>query len=303
MKEIFLGDYIRQKRIERGLSQQELCEGICDHGTLSRLENGRQTPSRNRIIALLQRLGLPDDRYFALLSREEEKIAGLQEKILSCNVHQEQEQGLKLLEELENLADHDDQATQQFILRSKVLLGNYSFEEQMDMLVRAIRMTVPQFELDKLEQFVYCFDEVKVINQIANAYSKAGQRKKAIGLYDRLLRYVQTHNLGITRSGGLIPLISHNYACELCVDKRYEDAIEIAEQGKQVCIDCGHYQFLPGLLYVKAECCHCVGDDEKSKDLYLQAYYIYRAINDTENLKRLLSDAKAQLGIDLLTSK
>ena len=44
MKEVFLGDYIRQKRIERGLSQQELCEGICDHGTLSRLENGRQTP-------------------------------------------------------------------------------------------------------------------------------------------------------------------------------------------------------------------------------------------------------------------
>lgn len=303
MKEVFLGDYIRQKRIELGLSQQELCAGICDHGTLSRLENGRQTPSRNRITALLQRLGLPDDRYFALLSREEEKIAALQEEILSCNVRGEREQGLKLLTQLQQLADEDDQPTQQFILRSKVILGDYGFEEQLEMLMRAIRATVPQFELDKLEQFVYCFDEVKVINQIACTYSKAGQRKKAIGLYDRLLRYVQARNLQITRSGGLVPLISHNYACELCVDKRYEDAIEIAEQGKQVCIDCGHYQFLPGLLHVKAECYHYLGNDKKSKDLYLQAYYIYRAIGNTKNLDILLSDVKKQLGLDLLTSK
>ncbi len=299
MNEVFLGDYIRQKRIELGLSQQELCEGICDHGTLSRLENGRQTPSRNRIAALLQRLGLPDDRYFALLSREEEKIAALQEEILSCNVRGEQEQGLRLLTELAKLADPDDQATQQFILRSEVLLGDYGFEEQLEMLMRAIRMTVPQFELDKLEQFVYCFDEVKVINQIACAYSKAGQRKKAIGLYDRLLRYVQARNLQIMRSGGLVPLIAHNYARELGLDKRYDDAIEIAEQGKQACIKSGHYLLLPGLLHIEAECYHYLGNNEKSKNLYLQAYYIYLAVDNKKDLAILLSDAGEQLGINL----
>lgn len=296
MKEVFLGDYIRQKRIELGLSQQELCEGICDHGTLSRLENGRQTPSRNRITALLQRLGLPDDRYFALLSREEEKIAALQEEILSCNVRGEREQGLRLLEELEMLADPDDQPTQQFILRSKVILGDYGFEEQMEMLMKAIRLTVPQFELDKLEQFIYCFDEIKVINQIACAYSKAGQRKKAIGLYDRLLRYVQTCNRGITRSGGLVPLIAHNYARELGLDKRYEDAIEIAEQGRQSCIKSGHYLLLPGLLHTEAECYHYLGNNDNSKNLYLQAYHIYSAVGNKEDLAILLSDVRKQLG-------
>ena len=50
---------MKQRRLELGLTQEELCEGICEPITISRMENGRQTPSRNRINALLQRLGLP----------------------------------------------------------------------------------------------------------------------------------------------------------------------------------------------------------------------------------------------------
>ena len=68
MREVFLGEYMKQRRLELGLTQEELCEGICEPITISRMENGRQTPSRNRINALLQRLGLPDDRYFATTS-------------------------------------------------------------------------------------------------------------------------------------------------------------------------------------------------------------------------------------------
>ena len=56
MQNFFLGDYIKQKRLDLGLTQEQLCDGICEPMTLSRLENGKQTPSRNRINALLQRL-------------------------------------------------------------------------------------------------------------------------------------------------------------------------------------------------------------------------------------------------------
>jgi transcriptional regulator with XRE-family HTH domain len=86
MQEVFLGEYIKQRRLELGLTQEELCDGICEPMTISRVENGRQTPSRNRINAILQRLGLPDDRYFALLSKNEMEIAALQREIVSCRV-------------------------------------------------------------------------------------------------------------------------------------------------------------------------------------------------------------------------
>ena len=71
MQNYKLGEYIRQRRLDLGLTQEQVCAGICESVTLSRFENGKQTPSRNRINAILQRLGLPDDRYYALVTPEE----------------------------------------------------------------------------------------------------------------------------------------------------------------------------------------------------------------------------------------
>lgn len=45
MKNVFLGEYIKQRRLDLGLTQEQLCDGICEPVTLSRLENGKQTPA------------------------------------------------------------------------------------------------------------------------------------------------------------------------------------------------------------------------------------------------------------------
>ena len=38
------------------MTQEELCEGICDVVTLSRIENGRNTPSRANFELLMERM-------------------------------------------------------------------------------------------------------------------------------------------------------------------------------------------------------------------------------------------------------
>mgnify|MGYP005965513103 CR=1 FL=1 len=104
MKNVFLGEYVKQRRLDLGLTQEQLCYGICEPMTLSRLENGKQTPSRNRINALLQRLGLPDDRYFALLSKNELEMEALQKEIVACNVTEKVPEGFEKLAQFEKLA-------------------------------------------------------------------------------------------------------------------------------------------------------------------------------------------------------
>ena len=149
MKNVFLGEYVKQRRLDLGLTQEQLCDGICEPMTLSRLENGKQTPSRNRINALLQRLGLPDDRYFALLSKNELEMEALKKEIVACNVTEKVPEGFEKLAQFEKLADPDDQIAQQFALRSRVLLGRldgrYTPLEQIDLLMQAIQLTVPRF--------------------------------------------------------------------------------------------------------------------------------------------------------------
>lgn len=242
MKNVFLGEYIKQRRLDLGLTQEQLCDGICEPMTLSRLENGKQTPSRNRINALLQRLGLPDDRYFALLSKNELEMEALQKEIVACNANHRVEEGFETLKKFEQIADHDDQIAQQFILRSKVLLGRldqrYTPQEQIDLLMQAIRLTVPRFNLDEIERFFYSTDEIKIINQIGIAYSDDGQNKKAADIYYQLLKYVRKHFEETITSVGILPMVYFNYARVLDLCGRYEDSAECAEEGRKACLRC-----------------------------------------------------------------
>lgn len=73
---------------------------------------------------------------------------------------------------------------QQFIIRSRLLLeqldNRYTPQEEIEILTQAIRLTVPDFNTEEIEKKLYTRDEIKIINQIANAYSCAGNQKKRL---------------------------------------------------------------------------------------------------------------------------
>lgn len=302
VKNFFLGEYIKQRRLDLGLTQEQLCEGICEPMTLSRLENGRQTPGRNRINAILQRLGLPDDRYFALLSKHELEMEALQKEIVACNVTQRVEEGFQKIAQLEEIANPGDMIAKRFVLRSRVLLGRldqrYTPQEQIDLLMQAIRMTVPRFTLDKIESFLYSVEEIKIINHIAISYSDNGQNEKAADIYDQLLRYVQTHFQEIITSVACLSLVFFNYARVLDLCGRYEEGAQRAKEGREVCIKYGHYQFLPDCLAIEAECQYFMGNREKSAELYHQAYYLCKVTNYQIGLELVKKEAKKYLNIE-----
>ena len=83
---IYIGAFIKQRRKELKLTQEQVCSGICDPVTLSRIENGKQTPSKSVISALLQRLGMPEARYYVLESKNELEIEALKKDIIACGV-------------------------------------------------------------------------------------------------------------------------------------------------------------------------------------------------------------------------
>ena len=313
MREIFLGEVIRQRRQELGLTQEEVCEGICEPMTISRFENGRQTPSRNRVRALLQRLGLPDDRFYGLLSAKELEISRLEKEIVSCNVRFERAEGeekkaaraeaLSKLQALEQVIDGDDTLSQQLILRSRYLLGTeqgrYNFETGMDLLLEAMRLTKPRFDLRQIEKGLYTEQEVKLLNNMALCYSRAGKHVEALDILRQLLRYLQTEWEKIPPHRAHIPLVAYNYARELVLVKRFQEAIEIAEYGREMSVKYGNYLQLPGFLAFLAESYYNQGKLDESIELYRQSYYLYKAICDDANCRIVQEDAKHFLNLDL----
>lgn len=313
MEEVIFGEFIKQRRKKLGLTQLQVCEGICEPITLSRLEHGRHITSDLRISALLGRLGLPDNRHLTVLSKREMEINNLQKAIQDEEVRfrragsserpDVRERALKKLDSLERVAKKDNNLIQQYILGARVTFGKpdgpYSPDERMDMLMRAIRLTVPRFDVENIGQFRYSMEETKLINQLADAYSAAGNRKMATKIYKQLLAYVEHEDKGLPRFAGHFCLIAHNYAINLCLEKRYKESTAVATRGKQACVDHGHYQLLPGFLAILAECYFFEGDHEKSRKLYCQAYCIYEAIGDVDNCLIMKQEAKDRLDLEI----
>ena len=314
MREIFIGETIHQKRQDLGLTQEELCMGLCDPSTLSRIENRKQTPSRNVANALLQRLGLPHDRYYALdifLTASEAEADALRAKIESCITRFQQSLGeerrqarleaLEHLARLEAAAEASDNIARQYILAARAALGGedgpYGFEERLDMLLEAIRLTVPRFDPEALDGRLYGIDEAGIISQIAETYSNAGQHEKAAGIFNQLLTYMQSHYQDVTHPSRYVSPAALSCARELYLAGRCEDALKTAELGYKACLDYGFCQALPGLLAIMAECRHAMGEDEQSKALFCQAYYLYKETGNAKGLADVEEEAAKRLGL------
>lgn len=302
MNVYFLGEYIKKQREKLGLTQEQVCEGICEQVTLSRLENGRQTPSRTRVNALLQRLGLPEDRYYMILTKNELEIEALKKEIIACNALDRAEEGFSKVEQLEKLVNMEDNLERQFILRSKALLGyldgRYTKEEKLKMLIQAIGLTIPDFDLERIGTHLYTVDEMKIINQIAGVYSDIGQNKKAADIYYQLLKYVQKHQQETVISSGMLPMILGNYARTLDLCGYYKDAVDYAQRGIEACVRYGHYQMLYACLAIQAESYHFMEQDEKSAEAYHEAYYLCKVIGRKESMLAIQEEAKNYIGLE-----
>lgn len=310
MQELFIGETIRLGRRKSGQTQEQLCDGLCDPATLSRIETGKQAPSRTLVSALLQRLDLPHDRYYAFLSANEAEAEALRTKIdrytarfyqsLGKEKQQARLEALKHLTRLEAVTEPGDNISGQYIAAMRAVLGRedgaYSFEVKLDMLLEAIRMTVPRFDPETLERRLYSINETKIISQIAEAYSEAGEHEKAAGIFNQLLTYVREHSQDVTHPSRHLSPAALNYSRELCLAGRYEEALDAAELGRKTCLDYGYCQSLPGLLAVIAECRCVMGEYEQGRELYCQAYYLFKETGNASGLASVEEAARKRLG-------
>ncbi len=296
MKELLVGEIIKRKREEIGLSQWELCEGICDPVTLSRLENGRQSPSRNNVIALLERLGLPDDRYYALLTQSENDYEGeikeIKAKIIELNK-------IKVKENyrIEDIEIRISEIKKRFPVKDKISIQTVmmleadlkkaanliGYEEYKLLMLKALKMTVPNFTIDKLLKYRYTSDEIRILCVIASTNQYLGKIDLTLNMYEDLYNYMKKNAFRLSGYPKMMSLVLHNYCINLMKSDRFEQAIKIAEEGRCLAVSRGIYQQLPGFLSILADAFYAAGKIDDSRECYLQAHYLYKAFEDRRN--------------------
>lgn len=307
MKSIIIGELIRKHRIDMGLNQSDLCEGICQQSSLSRIETGEECPNQGMLVALLQRMGISGTQYYAEMTQRDYEVQEWKEKIMNYSLRGETEKTIQLIHELEKRPElQDDNLFRQFLLRYKVAVGHqigtetnpYTSQEALDTLFQAIQCTIPNFQTDFIEQYLLCFQEAKIIVDIAMVYESMGKRNQALDIDRQLFEYVKNHYREIEDFVPVIPRLTYQYSILLQAEKRYEEAFDIAEYGRHYSVRLGRSAFLSNLLAIQGICDLRLGREE-GKGKLKQAYYFMQALRQIEKMQELYDWAQENFQIDL----
>lgn len=306
-----LGDIIRMTRKSLSITQEQLSEDICSVETLSRIETGKQNPSRDVYELLMERMGRVRNRAYSILSVSDfkvlEKMQLFEEAILSYDYHRAE----YILEEIMKKPGNTN-LDKQFMIRAKSLIdyrmGRISTDEFLEELIKAIRITIPKFGDISLVNWPLTYNETNIILNISTAYAEKQDYQKGINIleeaYSAIKKSYMDEEFRITMQVIILNNLSKWYG--LLGD--HQKAIDVSIEGLKLCKEYKISSVLPNLLYSYAWNMEQLIDkgvlSKENKreciNLLKQAYYISCAVQYPYGEQFLKNHLKVQYNINLL---
>jgi transcriptional regulator with XRE-family HTH domain len=282
-----IGAFIKQERLERGITQDRLCMGLCDVSTLSRIERGVMTPASFLRHALLERLG-----YYSNIERsvfwEESNIEFVERKkaLTMATLHRDIPEMKRLISEYEQKKEFLSGIGLQALKTSMVILDMYEmdyngkdfdFDANLKVLVDSIKITIPGFNEDKISEYLLTSEEIRCINAMSNVYLRKQDSDSALrillALKDNLDRlYVNKYEISWYYPSILINIIwQYNELGNL------DEAIALCEVGREFCIKYNEYSKIAPLLFLYGDCLVKSKKMEEAKFVLLNSYHVFCA--------------------------
>ena len=288
-REIYLDrEIIQRNRKAKGMTQEELSDGICAQETLARIEQGRKAHNRN-FIRLAERLSWTKKKLtneigvwdYSVLEKKHE-IDWLMSR------YQYKEAKEKLLE----FPCPDTVEGRQFYLyklaATEMELGEKRPEEALKLYEKALAMTLQVESIEKIREYVLTRQEVVILNGIAISYAKMGKRDVSIEIYQKILRgYDESKIRKQFKAYGLL-MILDNYSVYLEEMDFFDESLRQCQKEMELEFACRRGGELAGILMNIA----CVYERQKmkledQKRLYWKAYYISELMGNAELKKTI----------------
>ena len=153
-KEVYcFSEVIRRRRIMLGLSQEQLCDGICSLKTMRRLEKGQTRTQPYIVHRMLKRVGLTGEYQSMRLIGVNRKSWKLTEELEHYSDERKREQAEELLAQLKEKISAEHPINRQYILRQETILANQKQtlapEEYIRRMIEALECTMPLQGVDR----------------------------------------------------------------------------------------------------------------------------------------------------------
>ena len=248
-----IGTIIKRRRIELGLSQEDLSDGICAVTTLSRIESCERMPTQNHLELLLQRIGYSEMMLQSYVTESEFLAHELKFKIRQSYMEKDVTTARKLLQQFEAIVTKPSPIEKQFVLLHRVLLypDRYSLKESLQELEWAICLTCTRYKQGRFP-FLLSYDEIVLLNNIAITYAECSRGKEAVNILYSIADYYDSHMVNAEEALRTEPMTLYNLSKYLGLENRYNECIAVCERGIRLAQTTGRCQCFAQTLYNKA---------------------------------------------------
>ncbi|WP_312452583.1 helix-turn-helix domain-containing protein [Exiguobacterium sp.] len=277
---VSIGYEIKRLRKEKKITQAELCEGICSQAEISKVENGKNSPTIDLLQQVAKRLKVPLSMLFQdhlrsdVFQSYDEQLADL----LRTNQYVD---ALKLSEHVLSTTEYEQVRNlaryYQVIVQERS--GQIHYLKAVQSLERLLNKEQLWFESATLY--------LRIQMGMANLYVEHGDFELADDLFQNLIQAkYETIELKKVRIK-----ILYNYGQQLLLQKKYLAGLKITEQGIQESLQLedghflGHFYFQRG--YFKQQLNGDLSDIQRD---FTMAYSLFCAFDMPIHEKRLLEE-------------
>ncbi|MGN0431760.1 MAG: helix-turn-helix domain-containing protein [Lachnospiraceae bacterium] len=294
-----VGRKIKEERIRKKISQEELCYGLCSVSTLSRIENDTQKPTLKIEEALLEKLGCSTENLVFYASEEEIEKHNLETELTVLTMHR-QPLGDKLAEYKRLIENKNgSHMEKQFALMSEAIgalySGNWELSRVLAQLEEALLLTMPDYEERELITIkLLTLTEIIILNNIAIVLHKQKNIGKAVKIMNFLVEYLEKRDLSTDTMGKKYPMLLYNL---IKMEVEYadgEELLKLCERGISFGKKYARLAYLAEFFYYKAVACQELNRQEEAKESYEHAICLCK-ITERRQLAMQIQQEYAEL--------
>lgn len=233
-------DMLRTRRAMFGLTQEQLCEGICSVKSLRRAEKGQTDMQRETLKKLLNRLGLSGQMQWSRLITSDREVIRMAEELADYINDRKFSVASKQLESLKSRIDLDIPQNKQYFLEKQALLefeqGKVTREEFVKMEKEALECTLRAENLYRKENVYLTEQEITCIRNSWRGM-EGKEKRELIDLIFRLYDNYALNN-GLSQAISMYEFIAESAVNELGNNGEHVRAEEIDRKVIKASLSC-----------------------------------------------------------------
>ena len=233
-------DVLRIRREMLGLTQEQLCEGICSVKSLRRAEKGQTDMQRETLKKLLNRLGLSGQMQWSRLITSDREVIRMAEELADYINDRKFSVASKQLESLKSRIDLDIPQNKQYFLEKQALLefeqGKVTREEFVKMEKEALECTLRAENLYRKENVYLTEQEITCIRNSWRGM-EGKEKRELIDLIFRLYDNYALNN-GLSQAISVYEIVTEAAVNELGNNGEHVRAEEIDRKVIKASLSC-----------------------------------------------------------------